>query len=144
MTKRLIAFISVLVLMCGMFSAMCFSDETDPPVPIEPDDPFIDLAYYNCGIEIDSNGKAYAHTAAMTATTTYQIYLSVSIQYYKNGYWQHYAGSWSGSGTSYAGVGKYYYVVPGYYYRAASAVTVRDADGNYIESASLNSNYTYY
>ena len=146
MKKRILAILSMILILCSVLSMSVLALEPEMPEdPIEPEDPYVDIAYYNCGCILNSsNGLIYSSSYAETAHSTYQITINITLQRYKDGYWQTYAGPWSGSGTHYAGVYKYYYVVPGYSYRTASGITVRDADGNYIESSSLYSPSRYY
>lgn len=148
MKKRIFAVLSLILILCSLMSISAFALESEPEIPedpIGPDSPYVDIDYYNCYCSLDSSsGLVYSSSYAQTAHSTYKVYLYITLQRYKDGYWQAYAGPWSGSGTHYAGVYKYYYVVPGYYYRTASSVTVRDADGNYIESSSLYSPGRYY
>lgn len=149
MKKRLFAIISLILVLCSLLSISAFALDNEPEIPedpVEPDEPYVDISVYNCGCSLDSSsGLVYCSSYAQTAHSTYKVYINITLQRYKDGYWQTYAGPWSGSGTNgYACVYKYYYVVPGYSYRTASGVTVRDADGNYIESSSLYSPSRYY
>lgn len=148
MNKRLYAIISLLLVLCTIFSVPALALEIDPEEPLDPVDPeapYVDISLYSCGCSINSSGRAYCSSYAQTRNTSYKVYISISLQRYKDGYWQTYAGPWSGSGSNGAcGVYKYYYVVSGYYYRTASSVTVRTSDGTYVESASLFSASKYY
>ena len=147
MKKTLYAIISLLLILCTIFIVPVLALEAEPEEPfdpIEPETPYVDISYYNCGCSINSSGRAYCSSYAQTAHSDYKVYVSITLQRYKDGYWQPYAGPWSGSGTHYAGAYKYYYVVSGYYYRTSSTVTVRTADGDYVESAHLNSASKYY
>lgn len=147
MKIRLCAILSLVLILCSLLSVAVLALDVEPEEPldpIEPVEPYVDIDYYNCGCSINSSGRAYCSSYAQTAHSTYQVYVSITLQRYKDGYWQNYAGPWSSSGTHYAGAYKYYYVVSGYYYRTSSAVTVRTANGDYVESAHLNSASKYY
>ena len=147
MKKSFLSILSLILILCSILSLPAFALEVDPETPVDPDDPeapYVNISYYNCGCSINSNGLAYCSSTAQTRNTTYSINISISLQRYKDGYWQTYAGPWSNSGTGYCTTYKYYYVVPGYYYRTNSSVTVRDASGNYIESSYLYSAGRYY
>ena len=147
MKSKVSAIISLVLILCTILSVPVLALEVDPEEPLDPVDPetpFVDISYCNCYCSIDSNGLAYCSSYAETAHSTYQIYVSITLERYKDGYWQTYAGPWSGSGTHYAGAYKYYYVVSGYYYRTSSAITVRTADGEYVESAFVTSASEYY
>ena len=147
MKKRLFAILSLLLILCSLLAVPVLALDMEPEEPldpIEPDSPYVDIDYCNCGCSINSNGRAYCSSYAETAHPDYKVYVSISLQRYKDGYWQTYAGPWSNSGTGYCTSYKYYYVVSGYYYRTASAVTVRTADGDFVEIAYLNSASKYY
>ena len=147
MKKRICAVLSLVFILCSILAIPALTLEVDPEEPVEPIDPeapYVNIDYYNCGCSIDSNGKALCSSFASTRNATYMIYISITLQRYKDGYWQTYAGPWYGSGTHYAGAYKYYYVVSGYYYRTASSVTVQTSDGYYVESSYLNSPARYY
>lgn len=145
MKKRLLAITSLLLILCTIISIPALALEEEPVDPIDPESPYVDLSQYSCGCSINSSGRAYCSSYAQTAHSTYKVYVNVTLQRYKDGYWQTYAGPWYGSGTNgYAGAYGYYYVVSGYYYRAASSVTVQKSDGTYVESAYLNSASRYY
>lgn len=147
MKKTIFSIVSLILVLCSLFAMPAFAVESDPGEPLEPLDPeapYVDIDYCNCGCSIDSNGLAYCSSYAQTAHTNYSVYVSISLQRYKDGYWQTYAGPWSGSGTGYAGAYKYYYVVSGYYYRTAASITVWNADGAYVESTSIYSASRYY
>ena len=144
MKQKLFAVISLSLILCTIFSVPVLALEEEPEEPLDPETPYVDIHYYNCGCSIDSNGLAYCSSYAQTAHSTYKVYVNITLQRYKDGYWQTYAGPWYGSGTHYAGAYKYYYVVSGYYYRTASSVTVQKSDGTYVESAYLNSASRYY
>lgn len=144
MKQKLFAVISLVLILCTFLSVPVLALEEEPEEPLDPETPYVDIHYYNCGCSINSSGRAYCSSYAQTAHSDYKVYVSISLQRYKDGYWQTYAGPWSSSGTGYAGAYKYYYVVSGYYYRTSSAVTVRTADGTYVESAFLNSASKYY
>ena len=147
MKKRIFAVLSLVLIICSVFAAPALALENDPGepfVPVDPEAPFVDIDYCNCYCSIDSSGLAYCSSYAQTAHSTYQVYVSITLERYKDGYWQTYAGPWSGSGTHYAGAYKYYYVVSGYYYRTSSAITVRTANGEYVESAFVTSASEYY
>lgn len=147
MKHKLIAVISLLLILCSIISVSALAVEVDPDEPfdpINPETPYVDISLYSCGCSINSSGRAYCASYAQTRNSTYKIYISITLQRYKDGYWQTYAGPWNGSGTHYAGAYKYYYVVSGYYYRTGSAVTVQTSDGYYVESATLYSAARYY
>lgn len=148
MKKRILTIFSLILILGSLLSMTVFALDIEPEIPedpVDPDEPYVDISYYNCGCSLDSgSGLVYCSSYAQTRDTTYKIYLNITLQRYKDGYWQTYAGPWSGSGTGYAGVYKYYYVVPGYYYRTASAVTVRDSSENLIETSYLYSPSRYY
>lgn len=147
MKKRLLAILFMVLILCSILVVPVLALETElekPLDPIEPEAPYVDIDYYNCGCSINSSGRAYCSSYAETAHPDYKVYVSISLQRYKDGYWQTYAGPWSNSGTGYCTSYKYYYVASGYYYRTASAVTVRTSDGTYVESASLVSASRYY
>ena len=147
MKKRIWAALSLVFILCSVLAVPVLALEVDPEEPVEPFDPeapYVNIDYYNCGCSIDSNGLALCSSFASTRNATYKIYISISLQRYKDGYWQTYAGPWSGSGVHYAGAYKYYYVVSGYYYRTASAVTVQTSSGTFVESAHLFSSAHYY
>ena len=148
MKKRPFAILFMVLILCSIIAAPVLALDIEPEEPldpIEPEAPYVDIDYYNCGCSINSSGRAYCSSYAETAHTDYKVYVSISLQRYKDGYWQPYAGPWSNSGSNGAcGVYKYYYVVSGYYYRTASSVTVRTSDGTYVESASLFSASKYY
>ena len=147
MKNKLLAVLSLVLILCSILAVPVLALEAEPEEPLDPVDPetpYVDISMYSCGCSINSNGRAYCSSYAETAHPDYKVYVSISLQRYKDGYWQAYAGPWSGSGTGYAGVYKYYYVVSGYYYRTSSSVTVRTADGDYVESAHLLSASKYY
>lgn len=147
MKKRLFAVVSLVLILCSIFAVPVLAMEVDPEEPldpVDPDAPYVDISYYNCGCSINSSGRAYCSSYAETAHSTYKVYVSISLQRYKDGYWQTYAGPWNNSGTGYCTSYKYYYVVSGYYYRTASAVTVQTSSGSYVESATLYSASRYY
>ena len=147
MKKRFFAVLSLVLILCSIFAVPVLAldmEPEEPEDPIEPEAPYVDIDYYNCGCSIDSNGRACCSSYAQTAHPDYSVHVSISLQRWKDGYWQTYAGPWSNSGTGYCTSYAYYYVYSGYYYRTASSVTVRDADGNYIESSYLYSAYRYY
>lgn len=147
MKKRLFAILSLAMILCSIVAVPVLALEVNPDEPLDPIDPevpYVNISQYSCGCSINSSGRAYCSSYAQTRNTTYQVYVSISLQRYKDGYWQTYAGPWSNSGTGYCTSYKYYYVASGYYYRTASAVTVRTSDGTYVESASLVSASRYY
>ena len=147
MKNRLFAIISILLLLCTLVSFPVYAIDLDPDTPVdpeEPDAPFVDISYCNAGCSINSNGLALASSYAQTAHTSNEIYISISLERYKDGYWQHYAGSWSNSGTGYCTSYKYYYVVPGYYYRTSAMITVLTSSGSYVEGVAIHSPYHYY
>ena len=148
MKKRLLAVISLIFIVCSIFVVPVLALEVEPEEPLEPIDPetpYVDINYCNCYCSINSSGRAYCSSYAETAHPDYKVYVSISLQRYKDGYWQTYAGPWSGSGSNGAcGVYKYYYVVSGYYYRTSSTVTVQTSSGSFVESAHLNSASKYY
>lgn len=147
MKKRLFAVVSLILIICSIFSVPVLALEAEPEDPLDPIDPempYVDINYYNCYCSINSSGRAYCSSYAETAHTDYKVYVSISLQRYKDGYWQTYAGPWSGSGTGYAGAYKYYYVVSGYYYRTSSTVTVQTSSGSFVESQHLYSGSRYY
>lgn len=147
MKTRLFAILSLTLILCSILVVPTLALELDPEPPlepIEPEAPYVDLSQYSCGCSINSSGRAYCHSYAQTAHSTYKVYVSISLQRYKDGYWQTYAGPWSNSGTGYCTSYKYYYVVSGYYYRTASSVTIRTASGDYVESSYLYSASRYY
>lgn len=147
MKKRLFAVVSLILIVCSICSIPVLALEIEPEEPLEPIDPetpYVDINYYNCYCSINSSGRAYCSSYAETAHPNYIVYVSISLQRYKDGYWQTYAGPWSNSGTGYCTSYKYYYVVSGYYYRTASSVTVRTASGDYVESSYLYSASRYY
>ena len=147
MKNRICAVLSLIVILCSILAVPALALEVDPeePIdPIDPDAPYVNIDYYNCGCSIDSNGKALCSSFASTRNATYQVYVSISLQRYKDGYWQTYAGPWDGSGIGCAGAYKYYYVVSGYYYRTSSTVTVLTSSGSFVETAHLRSASRYY
>jgi len=147
MKNRWIAFLFLILTLCSILAVPVLAIETEPeePItPIDPETPYVDIDYYNCGCSINSNGRAYCSSYAETAHPSYYVYVSITLQRYKDGYWQTYAGPWSGSGTHYAGAYKYYYVVSGYYYRTSSTVTVQTSSGSFVESQHLYSASKYY
>lgn len=147
MKKRIIAIVSLMLLLCSILAVPVLALEVEPEEPLDPIDPeapYVNLSQYSCGCSINSSGRAYCSSYAQTRTATYKVYVSISLQRYKDGYWQTYAGPWSNSGTHYCASYKYYYVVSGYYYRTSSTVTVRTSDGTYVESAYLYSASRYY
>lgn len=144
MSKKLLSIISLLLVLASIFAFPVCAMEEDPEPPIDPDDPFVNIAAMSAGCSISSSGLATCNGYVLTANTTYTVYLSVSLQRYKNGYWQHYAGPWNSSGVHIASVYKQYYVVRGYYYRVGVTATVYDANGNFIESPTVYSSSRYY
>ena len=146
MKKRLFAVVSLILILCSICTVpvLALEEPETPLEPIDPEAPYVDLSQYSCGCSINSSGRAYCSSYAETWDTTDKVYVSISLQRYKDGYWQTYAGPWSNSGTGYCTAYKYYYVVSGYYYRTSSAVTIRTSDGTYVESAFLYSASRYY
>ena len=146
MKKRFLSIVSLILVFCSVLSFPAFAVEVDPEPedPIEPDNPYVDIAYYNCYCSINGNGRAYCSSFAQTATTTYTIHITIWLMRYENGVWQQYAGPWSNSGTRYCTSYAYYYVPSGYYYCTGSAVTVRTSSGEYVESATIYSPVKYY
>ena len=147
MKKRVLSILSLILILSTLLAmpALAFAEPEVPEEPAEPEEPYVDIDYYNCGCSIDSSsGLAFCSSYAETAHANYKIYINISLQRYKDGYWQQYAGPWYNSGTGYCTSYKYYYVVPGYYYRTYSGVSVYDANGNFIESSYLYSPYSYY
>ena len=147
MKKQLLALVLLILFSFGLLTVpvLALGIEPEEPIePIDPDTPYVDIDYYNCGCSINGNGRAYCSSFVSTAHTDYKVYVSISLQRYKDGCWQTYAGPWNNSGTGYCTSYKYYYVVSGYYYRTASAVTVQTSDGSYVESATLYSGSRYY
>lgn len=147
MKRKYLSIISLLLILCCCLSVQAFATDavpSEPVDPIDPAEPFVDIAFYNCGLIINSSGKASCSSFAQTAHSNYNIYINIALYRYKDGYWQNYAGPWSGSGTQFAYVDKDYYVVPGYYYCVGSAVTVQTSTGSFVESATLYSPVKYY
>lgn len=146
MKRRIVALFSLLLIMCSIFTIPVCADAPEldvPEDPIEPEAPYVDLALLTASIDINSSGKASCYGYAITATSTYTVYLSISLQRYKNGTWSTIK-NWSTSGTWYTSLGKSYYVTAGYSYRTAVSVTVRTSGGSYVESAVIYSQSQYY
>lgn len=147
MKKRVCAVIFLLFILCSILTVPALALEVDPEEPIDPIDPeapYVNIDYYNCYCSINSNGLAFCSSYAQTRNSTYTVYVSISLQRYKDGYWQTYAGPWDSSGIHYAAAYKYYYVVSGYYYRTSSTVTVLTSSGTFVETAHLRSASRYY
>lgn len=147
MKKRVFAIFSLLLILCSILAVPALALDAEPEEPIDPvgpEEPYVDISYYNCGCSINSSGRAYCSSYAQTAHTTNKVYVTISLQRYKDGYWQTYAGPWSNSGTGYCTAYSYYYVVSGYYYRTLSVVTVQTSSGAFVENAYLFSPSRYY
>ncbi len=146
MKKRIIAVLSLVLILCSILAAPVVALGIEPEEPLDPLDPepYVNISYYNCGCSINSSGRAYCSSYAQTRNTTYNIFITITLERYKDGFWQTYAGPWSSSGTGYAGAYGYYYVMSGYYYRTASFVTVQTSTGAFVENAYLYSPVRHY
>lgn len=146
MKQKLISVLSLVLILCSIFTIPGLADAPNldiPEDPVEPEAPYVDLDFITASIDINSSGKASCYSYAITATSSYTVALTMSIQRYKNGTWSSIK-SWSTSGTGYASLNKSYYVTAGYYYRTAAFVTVQTSGGSYVESAAIYSPSKYY
>ena len=104
---------------------------------------YVDIMRLTASIGISSSGKATCYSFAETATSSYVVYLSVSLQRYVNGGWST-VKNWSTNGTGEAILNQSRYVTSGYYYRTAATATVYTSGGSYVESATIYSQSDYY
>lgn len=144
MSRKLLSIISLLLILASIFAFPVNALDEEPEPPIDPDDPYVDIATLSAGCTINSNGLATCTGYVVTAHSTYTVYLAVSLQRYNNGLWQRLAGPWYNSGTQVTSVYKQYYVTRGHYYRTAVSATVYDANGNFIEAPTIYSSSRYY
>lgn len=144
MNRKVLAFVSCILVLCSVLILPVGAVEVEPEEPIEPDDPYVDIAFFTASLGINTSGKATCSCFTTTAHSTYTIYLYMALYRYKDGYWQKVAGNWSGSGTGTASLYKQYYVTPGYYYCTGATATVRTPSGTYVESADIFSQSVYY
>ncbi len=144
MSRRLLSVISLLMVLFSIFSLPAAAFDDPPEDPIEPDEPYVDIAAFSVGCSVNSSGRATCSSLVETAHLNYTVHLYIALQRYKNGYWQQYAGPWYSSGVSVTALVKYYYVVPGYYYRTIATATVHDENGSFIEASTIYSPIDYY
>ena len=81
MKKRLLAVLSLMLILCSIFVVPVLAldlEPEEPEEPIEPDAPYVDIDYYNCYCSIDSNGRAYCSSYAQTYHPDYKIYISIT------------------------------------------------------------------
>ena len=146
MKRKLFSILSLILVLACVFVIPASAIEEGPEEPVDPDEPYVDIATFSVGCTINGSGLATCSSSVLTAHSNYTVYLTVSLQRYNSnsGYWQQYVGPWYSSGVRFASVYQQYYVPHGYYYRTAAAATVYDSNGNYVESATIYSANRYY
>lgn len=145
MKRRIVAFLSlvlilgsVLVLPAGAAAGEAPAAETAAVTPR-----YVNIIGMYAAISVNSSGKALCYSFVETANTSYTIYLNITLQRYKDGYWTA-VKTWSGSGTGEVTLDKARYVTRGYYYRTAASATVYTSGGDFVESQTIYSQNYYY
>lgn len=143
MKRRILAFLSLVALLTSALILPAGATEIPTPDADVPSLCYVDIAVLTASIGIDSKGKASCYAFVETATSSYTVYLSVSLQRYINGGWST-VKNWSTSGSGEATLDKSWYIVSGYYYRTAATATVYTAGGSFVESETVCSLNKYY
>lgn len=144
MKKRIVC---ILLAMC-CFAGSCVVGAVDLPTRKEnvttyATSRYKKLAMISAGLDISKSGYATC-TSDATLARGYDVELTIDLLEFDNGKWNSIK-SWTttGSGILGASLDKSYWVAKGTYKVKATAV-VTDANGNYIETATLDSTIEEY
>ncbi len=135
MKRKTISLIAALLLVASFLTvpAAAISTPSDPGIsPL-----YEDMRTFYASISKD-NGKVNCYSFASTATSSYTVYLTMTLQRSSGSGWTNVT-SWSTSGTGSAKLNKSYYVTSSYSYRTKAVATIYTSSGKYVEQATTYS-----
>ena len=147
MKKRNVLFLlcAILLFSCLSPTASVFADEVSPPVePPDDPEPFQEIAFITCNLDINSRGKTTDHALVYVWDETMTVNLYMDLQREVSTENWETVKSWSASGNSIVELLKEWYVLPGYTYRLLIGVTVYDTEGLLADATAVVSNYVDY
>jgi len=139
MKRRILSLVSLVLLITFLLVLPAEAVEETPTVSPR----YVNISLMTASINVNSSGKASCYGDVKTANSTYTIYLDITLQRYKDGYWNN-VKSWDTSGTGEVDLDKSWYVTSGYYYRTAATATVYTSGGSYVEGVTIYSQSDYY
>ena len=139
MKRRILSVISLVLLLTSMLVVP--ASATDENSTISPR--YVNISVFYASVGVNGSGKASCYGDVTTANSTHKVYLDITLQRYKDGYWSN-VKSWDTSGTGGATLDKSWYVTSGYYYRTAATATVYTSGGSYVEGVTIYSQSDYY
>lgn len=139
MKRRILSLIALVLLMTSLFVMPASAADESPTVTPR----YVNILAFTASINVNSSGKASCYGFVETANTSHTIYLDITLQRYKDGYWSN-VKSWYTSGTGEVTLDKSWYVTSGYYYRTAATATVYTSGGSYVEGVTIYSQSDYY
>lgn len=139
MKRRILSLIALVLLLASSLTVPAAATEEVPTVSPR----YVNIMAFSASIGVNSSGKASCYSFVETANSSYTIYLNITLQRYKDGYWTP-VKTWSGSGTGEVTMDKSWYVTSGYYYRTAASATVYTSGGSFVESQTIYSQSYYY
>lgn len=140
MKRKFFSIISLILILASLLGLPVSAASPEEGATVTPR--YVNIALMNASGSINSNDRAYCYSYVETANSTYTVYLTMSLQRYKDGEWSNIK-TWTSSGTQVAEMGKYHYVASGYYYRTGVTATVYTSGGSYVESATTYSQSYY-
>lgn len=143
MKRRILAVLSLILILTSVLALPASAAEVPVAEATAVTPRYVNIALFTASVGVNSSGKASCYSFVETANTSYTIYLDITLQRYKDGYWNN-VKSWYTSGTGETELDKSWYVTPGYYYRTAASATVYTSGGSYVESTTIYSQSDYY